>query len=314
MSKQLVLKKLIPVILILSALSLAGCNKKEDEGVVVKVDKIASEQNRDAEPKCLTPEKGGSVIYGDDELIIDATKAGDGYFYITYSGANQDIKLQLSVEGSVTYTYKIYPGETVVPLSLGAGEYSVIAYEGLGNGMYATKYAEKITVESVDEFGPYLYPNYYINFNKDSKAVSLGKELATGKTCDLEVIAAVYEYVIDNVAYDYDRAKNVKGDYIPDVDMILEEKKGICFDYSALMASMLRSQRIPTRLEVGYAGDAYHAWISCYIEDQGWINGLIEFDGTKWTLMDPTFAANSKGKSLEKFIGDGNNYSTKYIY
>ena len=43
-----------------------------------------------------------------------------------------------------------------------------------------------------------------------------------------------------------------------------------------LMAAMLRSQGIPTRLEIGYSKDAYHAWVSVYIEDIGWIDSIIE--------------------------------------
>ena len=80
------------------------------------------------------------------------------------------------------------------------------------------------------------------------------------------------------------------------------------------MTAMLRSQQIPTRMEVGYAGTAYHAWISTYIEDVGWVNGIIEFDGTDWKLMDPTFATNSSSDSLKEFIGDGSNYTMKYKY
>ena len=30
--------------------------------------------------------------------------------------------------------------------------------------------------------------------------------------------------------------------------------------------------------------------------------------------MDPTFAANAGTKKIKKFIGDGSNYTTKYIY
>jgi hypothetical protein len=94
----------------------------------------------------------------------------------------------------------------------------------------------------------------------------------------------------------------------------LQSGTGICLDYAAVMASMLRSQNIPTRLEVGYAGTAYHAWISTYIAEVGWVNGIISFDGKSWSLMDPTFAANSSQQTLKNFIGDGSNYSTKYIY
>jgi hypothetical protein len=120
--------------------------------------------------------------------------------------------------------------------------------------------------------------------------------------------------MISNITYDYEEAETVQSGYIPDIDEVLETKKGICLDYAVLMSSMLRSQRIPTRMEVGYAGTAYHAWISTYIEDIGWVNGIIEFDGSDWSLMDPTFASNSSEKELRNFIGDGSNYSVKYIY
>jgi transglutaminase-like putative cysteine protease len=98
------------------------------------------------------------------------------------------------------------------------------------------------------------------------------------------------------------------------VDAILASGTGICLDYAAVMASMLRSQRIPTRLEVGYAQDAYHAWISVYTADTGWLNGIIEFDGNVWTLVDPTFGANTDDKTLKKFIGDGSNYILQKMY
>ena len=89
--------------------------------------------------------------------------------------------------------------------------------------------------------------------------------------------------------------------YLPDIDETLETGKGICFDYAALMTAMLRTQRIPTRLVVGYAGTLYHAWISVYIEGTGWIDNIIYFDGTQWVRMDPTFAA--AGEEAAKYVG-----------
>ena len=46
---------------------------------------------------------------------------------------------------------------------------------------------------------------------------------------------------------------------MPDSNRTLETKKGICFDYASLMALLLRSQNIPCKLVVGYAGVEYHA-------------------------------------------------------
>ena len=83
------------------------------------------------------------------------------------------------------------------------------------------------------------------------------------------------------------------------------------------MASMLRTQGIPTRMEIGYAGTAYHAWISCYLKEVGWVNGIIQFDGKNWSMMDPTFTSTSnekRDKKLKEFIGDGSNYKTIYMY
>ena len=180
--------------------------------------------------------------------------------------------------------------------------------------MYSIAFAQDIEVNIKDEFTPFLYPNQYVNFTPDSKIIEKGKELAKGAHSDLEVVENIYHYVIKNVAYDYDKASSVSYGYLPVVDETLDTKKGICFDYAALMAAMLRSQGIPTKLGIGYAGEAYHSWISTYVDDKGWIDDIIEFDGTSWELMDPTFAANSDNESLKEAIGDGSNYVLKYTY
>ena len=95
---------------------------------------------------------------------------------------------------------------------------------------------------------------------------------------------------------------------------LVDTGKGICFDYAALMSAMLRSQRIPTKLEVGYSGDVYHAWISCYVDEIGWVDNIIEFDGKNWSIMDPTLAANNSASDVKKYVGNGKNYVTKYTY
>ena len=120
--------------------------------------------------------------------------------------------------------------------------------------------------------------------------------------------------MIGHVSYDKAKAESVTSGYLPDVDETLETGKGICFDYAVLTAAMLRSQNIPTRLEIGYSGDVYHAWISVYTPETGWIDDLIEFRGDGWTRMDPTFASsNDNNKKILKYIGDGSNYTTQYI-
>jgi transglutaminase-like putative cysteine protease len=177
---------------------------------------------------------------------------------------------------------------------------------------YATVFSQTIDVSLSNEFGPFLYPSQYVDFTKDSLPVAKAEELAYSADTDLDVVASVYNYIIDNWTYDYDKADTVQSGYLPVVDEVFQSQTGICFDYAAVTATMLRSQGIPTRLEVGYQGDVYHAWVSVYIEDIGWINGIIEFDGNEWHMLDPTFASTSS--SPEKFIAEEDDYITKYVY
>lgn len=47
------------------------------------------------------------------------------------------------------------------------------------------------------------------------------------------------------------------------------------------------------------------------MEDKGWVDGIIRFDGESWTLMDPTTAASS---GLTDEITDDSLYNALYYY
>ncbi|WP_081779891.1 transglutaminase-like domain-containing protein [Butyrivibrio proteoclasticus] len=273
--------------------------------------------SRDNTPVCLVPTAPGEVVYSNNYAQVDASNSSEGYVVVKYLGESPKVKLQIVGPDQVTYTYDLssIPTDEVFPLQSGNGEYLVNVYENIEGTQYSMAFSTVVDVNLSDEFLPFLYPNQYVTFSSSSLAIAKGEELAYSCNSDLDVVSAVYNFMIQNVTYDYDEAETVQSGYLPDVDEVLTTGKGICFDYAALMTAMLRSQQIPTRMEIGYAGTAYHAWLSTYIEDVGWVNGMIEFDGTKWSLMDPTFASNMKKKSeLKSFIGDGSNYSVKYIY
>jgi len=155
----------------------------------------------------------------------------------------------------------------------------------------------------------------------DSGVVALAAALAEGAHSELDVVANIYQHIINNIEYDHELALAiVEGRvtaHLPDVDATLETGKGICFDYAALMAAMLRSQKIPTKLTLGYvSGGIYHAWVSVYTQETGWVN-VVRFDGICWTLMDPTFSAGAaQGASLDlaEFLGDGANHMPMFFH
>lgn len=271
-----------------------------------------SKGSRDNTAHVLSPSADGKDTYECDVSTIDATHVSDGYLMVTYTGKNENVKLQITGPDHITYTYTLHGDYEVFPLTSGDGKYKTEVYEKISGTKYALAHSAVIKVKLSGEFGPYLYPNQYVNFNEQSLAVSEAVHLAEPADNDLDVVAAVYSYIIANFTYDHDKAASVESGYLPDVDAVFQAKTGICFDYASIMATMLRSQGIPTRLEVGYMGEEYHAWISIYTKDSGWVNGIIEFDGKNWELLDPTFAATSS--SPKDFIPENSKYTTKYVY
>lgn len=270
---------------------------------------------RDSTPVCLVPAADGTAKTGNEVATIDYSHASDGYICAIYTGSVQKIKLRIASPDGTLYTYDLHGGAyETFPLSCGSGDYEVTIYENISGTNYSTCLYEKVSATITNEFSPFLYPNQYVNFTADSQVVAKGAELASTAVTDLDVITNIYDYITSNITYDYDKASDPPTGYTTDVDAILNSGTGICLDYAAVMTSMLRSQRIPTRLEVGYAHDAYHAWISVYTAETGWLNGIIEFDGDVWTLVDPTFGANTNDKTLKKFIGDGSNYVLQKMY
>ena len=281
-------------------------------------DKVISTQtSRDNAPVCLETTAPGTATEGNELAVIDYSNYKDGYIMVNYLGEVSKVKLLITGPDGITNKYDIKKGLAAFPLTAGDGKYEISVCENISGTKYSVAYATTLKLTDISEFGPYLHPNQYVYYDKDTKVVTKAANLAAYCNTDLEVVTNVYDFITQNIVYDYNKASTVASGYISNVDEILECKTGICLDYSAVMTSMLRSQSIPTRLEVGYVGTddpVYHAWISVYIEEVGWLNGIIQFNGYEWSLVDPTFGASTDPKTLKKYIGDGSNYEISHVY
>lgn len=90
-------------------------------------------------------------------------------------------------------------------------------------------------------------------------------------------------------------------DYVPGftaadspIDAALEHRKGVCQDFAHIMLAVARHWGIPSRYVSGYLArtaedtqfrsvpDASHAWIECYLPEQGWVG----FDPTNDMLAN----------------------------
>lgn len=264
----------------------------------------------------LLPVASGTAVKSGGGAEIDYSNVKDGYVMARFAQSNSK-RLRVQVTGpSTTYTYDLPTGQWVTfPLSDGNGSYKTTVLQNTTGKKYAILASATFQVTLADEFAPFLRPNQYVDYSGAVKTVEKAAELTGSVSDPLDKVAAVYDYVVNNMTYDKQRAETVQSGYLPDLDSVLAEKKGICFDYAALMTGMLRSQGVPCKMVVGYAGTVYHAWVSVWTEETGWVDGVIFFDGKVWQRMDPTFASSGKGNdSIMKYIGDGSNYTVKYLY
>ena len=260
----------------------------------------------------------GSSTHQNGSAVIDYSNIPDGYVMAAWTaGGSSKIKVLIKGPSGVQYQYNLRTdGEyEAFPLSDGSGSYTVGIYQNVSGNQYAPILSGNVSAQLTDEFAPFLRPNQYVNFTENSKAVAKGAELCQGITDNLKKVEKIYDYVVNNLTYDTQKAASVQSGYLPNVDAVMDSGKGICFDYAALMASMLRSQEVPCKLVVGYTGDVYHAWINVWSEEDGWVEGLIYFDGKVWKLMDPTFASSgNQSNKIMEYIGNGANYKAKYLY
>ena len=194
------------------------------------------------------------------------------------------------------YIYPLRDGgfPEIIPLTEGSGEYKIGIYENIGEESFKSIISVTIDVMLIDDYLPFIHPNQFVNFNKDSELVALAAELTKDAATVDEKIAIIYNFVVENFTYDYELAESVQTGYLPMLDEVLNRRKGICFDYSALVTAMLRSQGIPARLEIGYHGDEYHAWISKLCDVEGWIEHRYHHNGEEWYRMDPTVESGAR--------------------
>ena len=265
----------------------------------------------------LLPEASGTQVKKNSRAEIDYSNTKNGYVMVRVTDKKAK-KLKVQVKSkNTTYTYNLAADGQwdTYPLSEGDGNYQVTIYENLSGTKYSTLLSVSTKVTLADQFEPFLRPNQYVDYASAPNTVAKAKELTAGKKDTLEKVAAVYDYVVKNLTYDYKQAASVQSGYVPVLDTVLAKKSGICFDYAALMTGMLRSQGVPCKLVVGYAGTTYHAWISVYSDETGWVEGAIYFNGTIWKRMDPTFASTGRqSKSIMEYIGNDQNYTSKYLY
>ncbi len=226
-------------------------------------------------PSSILYADGGSVTFDQKKSIVKVNYKSDDY---------TPYKVLIEKEGGKRYSYNLYDDDEVFPLQMGSGKYTVKIckkIQGKSN-TYSVVLKESKNLR-LEENVVYLQSVQNINWSDKSKAIAIAKELGLNKTKSEEKFKKIYNEIVQSIVYDFQKANSVASNtrYLPVIDDTYLNKKGICYDYSSLMASMLRSIGIPTKMVHGYSqntGAVYHAWNEVFLNN-------------KWVVVDTTVDA-----------------------
>ena len=221
----------------------------------------------------------GPLAVEASNIAIDSKNAENGIVKVSYSGLNKKTKVMVE-KGSTKYYYDLKQSGDSFPLQLGDGSYTVAVLENISGTSYKVLTKKSFKADITEENSVYLQSIQPVLWDEDMEAIKLAASLTEGMEDDNEVVETIYAYIVNNISYDYKKVDKLSPDYIPDIDTILSDGKGICYDYSVLFGAMLRSKGIPTKLIKGYRADMkeYHAWNEVYL------------DGS-WKVVDTTYSA-----------------------
>ena len=241
-----------------------------------------------------------------DSTWLNTSKLAEGVIGIQYEvPANKRTKLMITKDNS-SYTYNLFTSNQTeaFPLQQGNGSYKVSVLENTTGNKYKIVYSEDVNLSLTNNNVLYLNSVQNIKWNSSDKAIQKAQQLTQGLTKDEDKVKAIYNYIVNNVQYDYTLAGSVATDYIPNIDNTITNKKGICYDYSSLFAAMLRSVDIPAKLVMGNTSyvTQYHAW------NEVLLNG-------KWVTIDTTVDAGLiKNKKTVELIKSSNKYTSAKFY
>ena len=255
-----------------------------------------------------------SAAAGNNGVLFDATHLSEGYVAVSATSASR-LKFQISLDNAESY-YDLPNDGTPIscPLVMGDGAYTFTVWENTSGQNYVELDSladQRVTL--ADEFQPFIRPSIYCEYDASSESTKLANQLTSDAQNEGDVVRSIYDWIVDDIAYNEGKAASLADatGYLPDPDATIVEGDGICFDYAALAAAMLRSQGIPCKIVTGYVSpdNIYHAWNMIYI-DGTWTGASIDIKQNTWTRIDTTFAAGSGSN----YVGDGTSYTDRYTY
>ncbi|MBP7402681.1 MAG: transglutaminase domain-containing protein, partial [Clostridia bacterium] len=241
-----------------------------------------------------------SAASSDGRAQVSMDQSASGVILVRMDGVAAGSKAYVTTPAGSSFQYNIAPGQWLgVPCNGGSGDYTVMLLENVGGSTYLPLLNQAFSVGLGSWLSPYTAASVMMNFGSGSSAVQTANSLCSGISTTDGKVSAVYGWVTSHITYNTALASQITSGsvttYTPDIENIMSTRTGICFDYAAIMASMLRSQGIPTKLVMGNVPQGYHAWNEVFFEGIGWVVvadfRVAEVNGSAFVMFDSTFGA-----------------------
>ena len=249
------------------------------------------------------------VVYAKDQCNIpkiDTSKINKGVVSIQYNNKSHKKEKVIIEKDNSRYIYTLHKSKEIenFPLQMGRGSYRVAVLENVEGNKYKPITSKTFQASLKDENQVFLQSVQGIEWNESMDAIIMAGNLTDGLINDEEKVKAIYEYIVSNIKYDFTKKNKITSDYLPQIDEIYQEGGGICYDFSSIMAGMLRSVGIPAKLIKGYSKNAtsYHSWNEVYINDN-------------WIVIDASYDSQMKTHNKNySMIKSPALYEKKYEY
>lgn len=230
--------------------------------------------------------------------------AENGVVVVTYpveSGVRYKALLE---KDGVKYYYDLTSDYVRLPLQMGEGTYRLAVLKNVSGKSYSYEYDTTFSVSNINDDQLFLNSTVNVEWSNSDMAIDMLNDLVSDQMNDQEKLTAIHKSLAETLSYDYDKFSKIKGAYLPDINATFASKSGICYDFSSLLAAVLRSEGIPTKLVMGYRADTsvYHAWNEVLIDGEWLIVDLT---------LDVEYFAKGWGYELTK---DASFYNVKAEY
>lgn len=253
----------------------------------------------------IVPVFASSASYVKNGVKLDKPdkKQVEGYIRISGSTNNSRIKLMVSgADNQVWYDVKLDNGKFDEEIWFDKqGKYTIEIMVNEYDRKYS--YGPGITVENTEELDKYLIPAKHIE-SSNEEIINTAREITKSCSNDLEKARTIYDWVTDNIQFDYDKLlRHKNGQYDNEYGALntINSGKGVCYDYATLAAALCRSLGLRAKVAEGDLNNGplkgFHAWNEIYIGESN-----------SWISIDTTLGA-TNGEDYFNFRDDEKTYT-----